>query len=112
MSTPHSIPRAPRFRIGLGPLLTSLGVLIAIATTITFIALTGANHTTAATPAAPSQAAVSSTTHIQYLGPQQQNVQGNPQTAQSQGSDSTPTADAGNLAPHYTCLGAAHHCLP
>jgi len=112
MSTPHSLPRAPRLRTGLGTLLTALGVLIAIATTIAFIALTGTNHTTAATPAAPSQAAAGSATHIQYLGPQQQSAERNPQTAQSQGAGSTPTTDAGNPAPRYTCLGAAHYCLP
>jgi len=104
MSTPHSIPRAPRFRIRPGTLMTALGVLIAIATTIAFIALTGTNHTTAATPATPSQAA-SSTAHIRYLGPQQQ-------SAQNQGGSSTATTDTGNPAPHYTCLGAAHNCLP
>jgi len=105
MSTPHSIPRAPRFRIRPGTLMTALGVLIAIATTIAFIALTGTNHTTALTPATPSQAAASSTTHIHHLGPQQQ-------SAQNQGGSSTATTDTGNPAPHYTCLGAAHNCLP
>jgi hypothetical protein len=112
MSTPHSIARPPRFRIGLGTLLTALGVLIAIATTITFIALTGANQTTAATPATPSQATAGSTPHIHYLGPRQQSARPNPQTAQIQGGGTTPTTGAGNPAPHYTCLGAAHHCLP
>jgi hypothetical protein len=76
--------------------MTTLGVLIAIATTIAFIALTGANHTTITTPATPSQAVASSTPHIQHLGPQQQDAWPNPQTTQ----------------PHYTCLGAADHCLP
>lgn len=112
MSTPHSIPRAPRFRIGLGTLLTALGVLIAVAITITFIALAGATHTTIATPATPTQAAAGSTPHTQYLGPQQQSARPNPQTAQINGGGITPTTGADNPAPHYTCLGAAHHCLP
>lgn len=110
MSTPHTIPRAPRFRIKLGTLMTSLGVLIAIATTVTVIALTGANHTTLAPPATASQAAAGSTPHIRYLGPQQQSARPNPQTAQ--GGASTPTTGAGNPTAHYACLGAAHHCLP
>jgi len=88
--------------------MTALGVLIAIATTIAFIALTGANHTTVATPATPAQAAAGSTPHIRYLGPQQQSARPNPQTAQTQGGGTTPTTGAGN----YACLGAARHCLP
>jgi hypothetical protein len=112
MSTPHRIPRAPRFRIGLGTLTTALGVLIAIAITITFIAVTGANHTTAVTLVTPSQAAAGSTPHVRYLGPQQQTVRPNPQTAQIQDGGSTPTTGARNPASRYTCLGAAHHCLP
>ena len=111
MSTPHTIPRAPRFRIGLGTLMTALGVLIAVAITITFIALTGANHTTAATPATLSQAAAGPS-QVRYLGPRQQSARPNPQAAQSQGGASTPTTGAGNPGPHYTCLGAAHDCLP
>jgi hypothetical protein len=92
--------------------MTALGALIAIATTITFIALTGANHTTTATPPTASQAAAGSTPHIRYLGPRQQSARPNPQTAQIQRGGSTPTTNAGNPAPQYTCLGAAHHCLP
>jgi len=112
MSTPHSIPRAPRFRIRLGTLMTALGVLIAIATTIAFIALTGANHTTTATPATASQAAARSTSHTQYLGPAQQRARPNPQTVKTQAGIPALTTGARNPAPHYACLGAAHHCLP
>jgi len=96
MSTPRSLPRNPRLPIKRGTLLTALGVLIAIATTITFIALTATHHTTATTPPAATHAAASPTPHNHYLGPQQQNARPKPQTTQ----------------PHYTCLGAAHHCLP
>lgn len=112
MSTPHSIPRAPRFRGKLGTLMTALGALIAVAVAVVFISLAGANHTTAASPATPSQAAAGSTPHIQYLGPAQQTARLNPQTAQIQGGGNTPTTSAPNAAPHYTCLGAAHDCLP
>lgn len=110
MSAPHTIPRAPRLRTGLGTLFTALGVLIAVAT-ITFIALTAANHTTAATPATPSQAAAGPTPHTQYLGPAQQSARPNSQAAQIQGV-SSPTTDAANPSPRYTCLGVAHYCLP
>jgi hypothetical protein len=51
MSTQHTIARvSPRFRIGHGTVLTALGVLVAIAVTIVILALSGTNHTTAATP--------------------------------------------------------------
>ena len=102
MSTPQSIPRAtPRIRIGLGTVLTALGVLAATAATITILALTGANHTTATNPVAASQAAGASTSPTHYLGPRQQR-------AESQSGDSTsPVAPAA----HYTCLGVAQRCL-
>jgi len=104
MSTPHSVPRAPRFRSKLGTLMTALGALIAIAVAIAiaiaFVALTGANRTTAATPATPPQAAAGATPHIQYLGPAQQTARPNPQTTQTQGGGRTPTTGAPNAAPH------------
>jgi hypothetical protein len=51
MSAPHSIARAtPRPRIGLGTVLTALGVLITIAVAIIILTATAATHTTAAGP--------------------------------------------------------------
>jgi hypothetical protein len=72
MSTAQSIPHlTTRFRIGLGPLLTAVGVLVALAVTITILALTGTHHTTVATPVTASQAASASTPQTRYLGPRQ-----------------------------------------
>jgi hypothetical protein len=106
MSTSQGIPHpAPGFRIALRTVLTALGVLLAIAVTITFLALTGANHTTVATPVTASQAAAGSTPEIHYLGPRQN----------SAALSATPTSGASGLAadpaPHFTCLGDAQRCL-
>jgi hypothetical protein len=104
MSTHQSIPHlAPRVRIGLGTVGTALGVLVAIAVAITILALTGANHTTVATPVTASQAAAASTPQVRYLGPRQEQA--------ARAASTSPAAGIGNPAPHYTCLGAAQRCL-
>ncbi len=100
MSTPHTITRVtPRSRIRPGAVLTALGVLVAIAVTIVFLALTGTHRTTVTTAATSSQAAASATPHTHYLGPRQQQA---PTT--SHGAASAASA-------HSTCLGAAQRCL-
>ncbi len=100
MSTPQTITRAtPRLRIRPGTVLTTLGVLVAIALTIGILAVTGTHHTTITTPAATSQPAASATPHTHYLGPRQQLA---PIT--SHGTVSAASA-------HSTCLGAAQRCL-
>jgi hypothetical protein len=107
MSTPHSIPHVtPRFRIGLGTALSALGVLLAIAVTVILLALTGANHTTIATPVTASQASTGSTPQAHYLGPRQQRAAINPQSVPG-----TTTTGASNPAAHYACLAAARRCL-
>lgn len=106
MSTPQSIPHlTPQFRVRLGTLLTALGVLIAIAVSIVILALTGANHTTVATPVTPAQAAADSTPQVRYLGAGQVHAALKPQS----GAVTTSTAGAGTPA-HYDCLGAARSC--
>jgi hypothetical protein len=108
MSTPNSTaPVAPRFQIRVGTVLTALGALVAIAVTVITLALTGADHSTVATPATASQVASGSTPQVQYLGPRQLGATLNGQG----GGGTTPTAGAGNVAPHYACLGAAQRCL-
>jgi hypothetical protein len=92
-------PLAPRLHVTVGTALTALGAVLAIAATIVTLALTGANHTTAASPPTASQAASSPTTHVRYLGPRQLKATPDPQSG--------ATAGAGNAAPRYTCLGAA-----
>jgi hypothetical protein len=86
--------------------MTALGVLVAIAVTITILALTGANHTTAPTPATASQASSGSTPQVHYLGPRQEHAVINPPS----GGGST-TVGVGNPASRYSCLGAAQRCL-
>ena len=106
MSTAQGIPHlTPRFRIGLGTVLTAFGILAAIAVSILILALSGANNTTAASPSTASQAAASSTPEIHYLGPRQ--------TAAALSATTTSGASgfAGNLAPRFTCLGDAQRCL-
>jgi hypothetical protein len=111
MSTRQSTAHlSPRFRIG--PVLTALGALVAIAVTIIMLALTGANHTTVAIPVTASQAAAGPTTQIRYLGPHQLREGLGSQTARTLDGGTAPTAGAGNAAPHYTCLGSAKRCLP
>jgi hypothetical protein len=79
MSTQQSIPRlAPRFRIGLGRAVTALGVVLAVAVTITILVFTGANHTTVINPVTHSEAA----------------------------GDSTPAAGSATTTVHYACVGA------
>jgi len=113
MSTTQSIPHVtPRFRIGPRTVLTALGLLIAIAVTITILALTahhttGANHHTSTTaththPAsnypslsqAPSRNAPSATGY-QYLGSAQ------PRTGVM--SATTTIANPPTTKPH-TCI--------
>lgn len=107
MSTPQSIPHVtPQFRIGLGTALSALGVLVAIAVTVTFLALTAANHSSVATPVTASQASAGSVPQVHYLGPRQQQAAINAQSVAG-----TTTAGASNPAAHYTCLGAGHGCL-
>ena len=74
--------------------------------TITILALTGADHTTVATPATASQAASGSTPQVHYLGPRQQRATANPQTG-----GITLTAGAANPVPHYSWLEAAQSHL-
>ena len=106
MFTPRPIePITPRVRIKPGTLLTALGILVAIAVTIMFIALTGTNHhTTVATTATTSQAAATATPHTQYLGPRQQQAPTSPTGAAGTAAD--------HPAVHYVCLGAPQRCLP
>jgi hypothetical protein len=100
MST-QSIPHVtPRFRTGPRTVLSALGLLVAIAATITILALT-ANHTTAATPATAPHAAARSTPQTHYLGPRQEHATLNPQTS----------GTTGNPAAHYSCLEAAQRCI-
>jgi hypothetical protein len=101
MST-HSIPHlTPRFRIGRRTVLTAVALLVAIAATITILALT-ANHTTAATPAtAPHATAARSIPQTHYLGPRQEHATPNPQTS----------GTTANPAVHYSCLQAAQRCI-
>ena len=100
MSTPQTITRpTPRSRIRPGAILTTLGVLVAIAVTIGILALTGTHHTTITTPATSSQAGASATLHTQYLGPRQQQA------------STTSHGAAGAASAHSTCLGAAQRCL-
>ena len=70
MSTPQTITRVtPRSRIRPGTVLTTLGVLIAIAATIVILGLTGTHHTTLTTPATTSQpAAASLDSHVRFGG--------------------------------------------
>lgn len=107
MSTSQGIPHVtPRFRIGLGTVLTAFGILVAIAVIVVFLALTSANHTTTATPAPAAQAAAGSPPQIRYLGPRQ--------TTAALSATTTGSASglaAGNLAPRFTCLGDAQRCL-
>jgi hypothetical protein len=110
MSTPQTIARvAPRFQVRQAPLLTALGVFVAIAVSIVILALTGASHTTAASPVTASEATGASVPQVHYLGPRQLSEGLNPQTTQMPrgGTSSTNNALSG-----YACLGAAQHCLP
>jgi hypothetical protein len=100
MST-QSIPHVtPRFRIGPRTVLSAVGLFIAIAATITILALT-ANHTTAATPATAPHPAARYTPQTHYLGPRQEQATPHPQTS---GITANPSA-------HYTCLQAAQRCI-
>lgn len=106
MSTPQStLHLTPRFRIGLRTVLSALGVLVAIAVTITILALTGANHTTVATPVTASQAA-GNPTHA--TAPSAAAVEA---ATDPQSGGTTRAAGAANAAAHYACLGAAQRCL-
>jgi hypothetical protein len=108
MSTPQSIAHVtPRLRIGLGRVLTALGILVAVATTVIILALTGAHHASVATPVAPTNAGVTSRPHTHYLGPRQMHAALNPQSS----GVTLPTAGTGNPAPTYICLGASKRCL-
>jgi hypothetical protein len=91
-------PLTPRLRTRPAMVLTTLGVLVAIALTIGILALTGTHHTTITTPATTSQAAASATPHTQYLGPRQQQA-------------SNTSHGGASAAAHYSCLGAAQRCL-
>jgi hypothetical protein len=102
-TTQHIEPITPRLRIRPGTVLTALGVLVAIAVTIVFLAVTGTHHTTVTTPATASQAAASATPQTHYIGPRQQQA---PTT--THGAASAASAE---LAAHSTCLGAAQRCL-
>ena len=100
MYTPQPIePFTPRVRIRPGTALTALGVLVAIALTIAFLALTSTHHTTVTIPATASQAAASATPPTHYLGPRQQQA------------STTSRGAASAASGHSTCLGAAQRCL-
>jgi hypothetical protein len=108
MSTPQSIARVtPRLRIGLGRVLTALGILVAVATTIIILALTSARHTTVASPVAPTNAGGPSRPHTHYLGPRQMHAALNPQSSRV----AAPTTGTGNPAPAYICLGVSKRCI-
>jgi hypothetical protein len=114
MSTPQAIAfPAPRVRFRHATLLTALGVLVAIAVSISVIALTTGGHPAAATsPVSVSQATPGSVSEVHYLGPRQIGaIALNPQTTQLQAVGTTPTADASNTVLHYSCLGAAQRCV-
>jgi hypothetical protein len=99
---PHLTPRC---RIGLGKVLTAFGILIAIGVAVVFLALAGANRTTAASPSTPSRAAAGSAPEIRYMGPRQTTAGLSATTSGASG------LAAGNLAPRFTCLGDAQRCL-
>lgn len=104
MSTPQAIARVtPGSRIRPGKVIPALGVLVAIAVTVAFLALTGTHHTTVTTPPTTSQAAASAAPQTRYLGPRQLQSPTNTHGPASAASDG-PTA-------HPTCLGAAQRCL-
>jgi hypothetical protein len=107
MSTPQGIAHQPRLRIGLGTLMAALGVLIAVGATIAFLALTGAHHTTIASPPTGLRAASASTQHVLYLGPRQVSEE---LAAQSVHGGVTAPGAVGAAAPHYTCLGGEQRC--
>jgi len=100
MST-QSIPHVtPRFGIGPRTVLTAVGLFVAIAATITILALT-AHHTTAQAPAAAPHVSARSTPQTRYLGPRQQHATLNPRTS----------GTIRNRAGRYSCLEAAPHCI-
>jgi hypothetical protein len=70
MPTPQTITRVgPRFPTRQTALLTALGVLIAVAVSIAFLALTGAHHTTTTTTIpVTSPAASGSASQGNYVG--------------------------------------------
>jgi hypothetical protein len=69
MSTPQSIHgTTPQSRIGRRAAPAALGVLIAIAATITMLALTNANHSRVSTSATATQAAFGTTPRTNYSG--------------------------------------------
>lgn len=104
MSTPQPIaPVIPRFRITPRTALTAVGVLVAIAATIMFLALTGANHHTTVAASPTTSQAASVTRQTRYLGPRQQQA-----PISSHGAASMA---AGDPAAHPTCLGDPQRCL-
>jgi hypothetical protein len=109
MSTPQSIAHRPRLRIGLGSLLTAIGALVAVA--VVFLALTGANHPTIASPPTTSQAASGSTPHIHYLGPRQVREGIIAQTPRMYHAV-TGQRMVRAAPPQNTCLGAEQRCRP
>jgi hypothetical protein len=68
MSIQQSTPSlAPRFRIGLGRALIALGVVLAVAVTITLLVFTGANHSSVINPVGDTTpTAGSATTTVHY----------------------------------------------
>lgn len=81
-------------------MLSAIGLLVAIAVTISILALT-ANHATAATPATAPHAATGSTAQTHYLAPRQEQATPNPQTSRT----------TGNPAAYYSSLESAQRCI-
>jgi hypothetical protein len=104
MSTPQSIALTPGLRIGRRTTLIALGLLLAIAMTLTVLTLTSSGQTTGTTAAAASYAVGGSTQQVRYLGPRQEH-------AIPQNGGGTSTAAPSTLLMHYTCLGAVQRCL-
>jgi hypothetical protein len=84
--------------------MTAIGVLVAITVSVLILALTGASHTTTATPLTPSQAASGSVPQLHYLGPRQDRAALKPQTDQGHSDATTTGAGASNRAPQYMCV--------
>jgi hypothetical protein len=84
--------------------MTAIGVLVAITVSVLILALTGASHSTTATPLTPSQAAGGSVPQLHYLGPRQAHAGLNSQAAQVHGDARTQPVAGPNRAPQYTCV--------
>ena len=111
MSTPQGIAHHPRSLTRRGTLTTALAALVAVAVAVAFLALTGVNHSTIASPPTTSQAASGSTPHVDYLGPRQVRAGLAAQAVQVYDGVSGQRVVRA-AAPHYSCLGAEQRCRP